>query len=462
MRNSLIVLWSAVLLVSCSPMNLNKLQQGLDAVARDGAVLCSKRNIPARNQESIRGFEKDTRYFRYGNHFIANIKELEDYANSVLNNIRECWPHKTRDSKVVVFLSPNFEAYTLKNSTIFISLSAFMKLRSEDELAALIAHEYSHVILGHHNKDRFQSALGTLSAFGQSHIQSSSRDADTSSRDLLILQVTDWLFQNALFPSWNRKQESSADDLGVKLLMSAGYNGDAFVHMLKNVSDSLQEQLSIIDRVKEAKSRRHSSVEEKLESGLTLISSNLKENYEASTDRADSIRVILDSYPGRSRAPLLSSEYRKVLSSSSIMAKLNYYGPAMTAHYVLLESPRRASEILKIYDYENEDAYIHMAQFRLFDHYNWKPGAEKALLSSIESGGAPSIAYIHLSERAERAGNLAKAYQFYQALDKEFDKPAEILPELIRLAKKLDRSTYSYEFRCFKSLNQSLIEQCQR
>ena len=451
----------AISLSACSAINIPSAAKISDTHKVEKQHLCGTKNIPTRTSKSRKGFNSDIRYMRFGNKYIADIPGLERYANTVLDNLKACGSAKTNDSKVVIFLSPNFEAYTLEHSTIFVSLGAIMKLRSEDELAALLAHEYSHVALGHHKKDRIEKVTSTASSLTKGYLEYFG--GDTSGTDLTKVKIAEWLSENALFPSWNRNQESAADQLGLNLLIQAGYNGDAFLVMLKNIGESIREQQSLLDRVWEANKSANNTVDSAMSSGMSILNLNLSENYKQTSERSDELRMALDEYPERSRNPLLAAEYRKAISDPKIVSRISYYGAVMTANRVLSESPSKAAQILKSrYRASGEDSYVHMTQYYLHQTYNRMADAENALHSAYSTGHAPASAYFLLAKNAEKKKDYSVTYDYYRAIDKDFDKPKDILPEMIRLGNRLNKLTYHYEARCFASLDADLIDRCKQ
>ncbi len=137
--------------------------------------------------------------------------------------------------------NPSFSAYSTPDGNIYVSMGCLENLKSEDEVAAIIAHELSHVLLGHHSADLvsdvqqkgqalYEIGIGAKTMLaGQKGI--SQRDARSIADAQLVTDTTDKL----VLPAWNRGQEREADLLGMDLLIKAGYSAPAMISMLEKL-----------------------------------------------------------------------------------------------------------------------------------------------------------------------------------------------------------------------------------
>ena len=145
-------------------------------------------------------------------------------------------------ARVYVRASGDWAAKSTADANLYIALGTLLRLDNEDEVAALLAHEASHVILGHADADIVQGVqqravqLSALATDAQDLIAggmgkgggsvASSVRVDEQSRALLL---------NSMFvtPAWTREQERDADRLGVDLLARAGYAPQAMAALLR-------------------------------------------------------------------------------------------------------------------------------------------------------------------------------------------------------------------------------------
>jgi predicted Zn-dependent protease len=167
---------------------------------------------------------------------------LDAYLNGILGRLLEQSPVSGVPARVYVRASNEWSAKSTADANIYVSLGILLRLDSEDEVAALLAHEAAHVILGHANSDVVQKLqqraiqLSALAVDAQRVVaeakgKGSTADAervrsDEQSRALLLNAAL-------LSPSWTRGQERNADRLGTDLLVRAGYSPEGMASLLE-------------------------------------------------------------------------------------------------------------------------------------------------------------------------------------------------------------------------------------
>jgi predicted Zn-dependent protease len=168
---------------------------------------------------------------------------LDAYLNGVLAELLGQSPVRQVPAKVYLRASGDWSARSTADANIFVSLGILLRLDTEDEVAALLAHEAAHVVLGHPNSDSVQAAqrrLAQLSALAvdaqRSIAQARGTSADASAADRARLEEQSralLLSTSVLSPSWTRGQERAADRLGVDLMVRAGYSPQGMVGLLE-------------------------------------------------------------------------------------------------------------------------------------------------------------------------------------------------------------------------------------
>jgi beta-barrel assembly-enhancing protease len=127
-------------------------------------------------------------------------------------------------------------AFAAPGGYIFVTRGAVELATSEDELAAVLAHEIAHVQRGH--------ALGSIK---KSRISAAYKDAIMNNVELdeqALSGLTETFngalddISSAYVKGYSRDTEFEADAVGVEILARAGYNTSAFVSYL----DRLQKQ----------------------------------------------------------------------------------------------------------------------------------------------------------------------------------------------------------------------------
>jgi predicted Zn-dependent protease len=125
--------------------------------------------------------------------------------------------------------TPDIGAYSGPNGYIMVTRGAISAMQDEAELAAVLAHEMSHVIDGDGAKAVKDAKL--LSA-GTEAMSAADR------RLAAFNQMSDHLVEKVLKSGWNQSQETAADENAVKLLIAAGYDPMGLPRFLKRMQAS--------------------------------------------------------------------------------------------------------------------------------------------------------------------------------------------------------------------------------
>ncbi|HLF18287.1 MAG TPA: M48 family metallopeptidase [Candidatus Omnitrophota bacterium] len=125
-------------------------------------------------------------------------------------------------------------AFTAPGGNIYVHSGLLNKLRTDDQLAAVLAHEIGHCAARHSVK-KFQAAL-TYDLIGQlvlSQIDSVSaqRMANLSSNAVMSI----------VFSSYSRKDEHEADRLAIKYMYLAGYDPQAIIETFEILKEEEKE-----------------------------------------------------------------------------------------------------------------------------------------------------------------------------------------------------------------------------
>ncbi|WP_299011052.1 M48 family metalloprotease [uncultured Tenacibaculum sp.] len=120
--------------------------------------------------------------------------------------------HLLRDEKTI-------NAFALPGGQVFITHALFSQLKNEDQLAGVLGHEIGHV-LGKHSNERITDAN-----FWKLLTMGASVGADLGELANSIGQQT--LLKNG------RGDELESDELGVKLMIDAGYNPENLIGVME-------------------------------------------------------------------------------------------------------------------------------------------------------------------------------------------------------------------------------------
>jgi beta-barrel assembly-enhancing protease len=136
--------------------------------------------------------------------------------------------------------SSEVNAFSLPGGPIYVNMGLVELADNEDELAAVIAHEMGHVAARHATEQMTAVQLSQLAMFVTlSAVGGLPPIAMEGTRLAYILGVL----------RYGRGMESEADQLGLELMESAGYDPRGMESMLKHIQDERREDPIMIERL---------------------------------------------------------------------------------------------------------------------------------------------------------------------------------------------------------------------
>jgi Zn-dependent protease with chaperone function len=211
---------------------------------------------------------------------VLEMPYTESQLNTMLAGIAANWPHPLPDQpRVKISMLNEYSGVTYANGTIVIGLGTFSPVletagaaaaaqgptvQSDQELQYLMAHEFSHYALGHHNKgdslagmQSFASKLTGL--YNTAAVLQEMRYQETADGGTFVVQDQSEVSQNVesaintfdlisalsargLAPAWNRNQEDEADVLALDLIKAEGINAPYYEAMFTSLYE--QETLT--------------------------------------------------------------------------------------------------------------------------------------------------------------------------------------------------------------------------
>ncbi len=113
-------------------------------------------------------------------------------------------------------------AFALPGGQVFITEALFSRLQNEDQLAGIFGHEIGHV-LARHGAERMAQIELTQGLTGAAVIASG--DYNTAQMAQMIGSMINM--------KYGRDQELQSDDLGVRLMVKAGYNPESLIDVME-------------------------------------------------------------------------------------------------------------------------------------------------------------------------------------------------------------------------------------
>ncbi|TAD91941.1 MAG: hypothetical protein EAZ99_01025 [Alphaproteobacteria bacterium] len=175
-------------------------------------------------------------------HWVVQDSRLNAYVRRIADRILDQWPGPRPSVQVWILQTETARIDISQSHDVFLSLYWLNAVTTEDALAFLIAHEISHVLLNHFDRDSFfkgyeavidlsmqVALLGISLASGRGSGQGAVTAAAEQAAGQALLTsmgtgvaLTE-LAETFMNPIWTRQQEFEADMLAVDLVAKAGY-----------------------------------------------------------------------------------------------------------------------------------------------------------------------------------------------------------------------------------------------
>jgi beta-barrel assembly-enhancing protease len=148
----------------------------------------------------------------------------------VANTIAATTPYKEHFDFHLLADPNTINAFALPGGQIFITVALLSQLTSEDQLAGVLGHEIGHVVARHSAEKLAQMEL----AQGLTGAVSMATYNPNSPNGSYIAQTV----ANMMQLKYGREQELQSDDLGVQLMMQAGYKPEELIQVMEVLKQS--------------------------------------------------------------------------------------------------------------------------------------------------------------------------------------------------------------------------------
>jgi predicted Zn-dependent protease len=172
---------------------------------------------------------------------LENAAPLVSYAEGILFKLAAAWAGPAPAPKVIVTADPSYAARVFPDGTVLIAQGLFVSADSEDELAFVLAHELSHVLLNHSEAEQHitqrQEVINLAGVAALAATSQSSKNQTAGTNILLGYLAVHSTNEFLLAPSWRREQEDEADLLGLDIASKAGYSYAASFRAMQRLKD---------------------------------------------------------------------------------------------------------------------------------------------------------------------------------------------------------------------------------
>jgi predicted Zn-dependent protease len=144
---------------------------------------------------------------------------VESYVNAIVDRLAGVAPGPRFDYQARVVNAADINAFSLPGGFIYVNRGLIEAVRSEGELAGVLAHEMAHVAQ-RHGTSQVSKAYGAQLGLGLLAGVLGGRDHRIGMGE----QIVGSLGLNALFMKFSRNAENEADRVGAQMMARAGYD----------------------------------------------------------------------------------------------------------------------------------------------------------------------------------------------------------------------------------------------
>lgn len=181
--------------------------------------------LPAPAARTWPDAEQDVLNQRARGYGLANIPGLQKYLDELLARIKvragvPDWP-----GRVYILATPALEAYATAAGNIYLSTSWIADATSEDELVALLGHEFGHIYLHYHQLEGAVQDADEFMKYTSVGVALARRTAQATGWTAVDSLATSYILGRELSTAaWGRGQESASDAFGLNLSLKLGYS----------------------------------------------------------------------------------------------------------------------------------------------------------------------------------------------------------------------------------------------
>jgi Zn-dependent protease with chaperone function len=221
---------------------------------------------------------------------LVALPAVEKQLQALLVRYAQAWPYQQLPAtpRILFRASDLYDAYALPDNTIVMSLGTLQQAESDSEIMFVLAHEYAHLLMGHHlkseqlggTKQLFKAAAGVYTAgVAMSQLRAGSSGLSVADRGKVdraakrasvISAGLQFALDDIFEPAWNRDQENEADALAMDLLVGSNMTIDNY----ENVFNRLQKAFEAQKASKERGKQFAQGMQKGLEAALKDISSD--------------------------------------------------------------------------------------------------------------------------------------------------------------------------------------------
>jgi len=156
---------------------------------------------------------------------LVSMPAMDAYLNRLYAQLKDMSGHPDWPGRVYVLADPALKSTASAAGNIYVSITWLQSMESEDEVFALLSHEFGHVYLNHSVVYDASDAGLVASQLGVIGVALAHRGTQVANLNgaYAIVAIRE-VAESTLMPAWKRSVEEEADRFGVALSLRAGYS----------------------------------------------------------------------------------------------------------------------------------------------------------------------------------------------------------------------------------------------
>ena len=458
-----------LLLAGCLTKNDLPLVSAYDR-SSDGGKFIDKYDFAANTYApDAEAAEKERRTIKAQSQGMAPLPGLQVYAQSVVDRLVQQSGVTTLSFKVYIAANMSPQAAAYPDGVILIHHRVFECAQNEDQLAFVLGHEISHVLLKHSASDFFEKIRPYLVTAVDVAASQMKDNGDIGK--VVKLYGSDLLARDVLMPIWDRGKEAEADRMGLDLMAKAGYNP-------KEALSWLEEQKRFEDAFESEHQVERNALEKAIfkegEKGqdnpalpqfnvMSLLSTALVEVQKATAQRHPDMQSRMDALLGYIDREYAEEQFRPVKADAYTAQRKKY--AEIFARYVTANDLRNrlsSGEALSAGEMRSmEKQVLTLVSGVTRDHpytrsvaasLRARQGKPALALENLDRAGSedgmlPLRMEIQRTELLWQLGRRDDSYARLREVSVYYDWPLAVFPDMLRAAQQLGRSNDLVELR---------------
>ena len=211
---------------------------------------------------------------------LVNDPFLNSYVNTIGKRLAETQEAKASGFpfSFQVVADPSINAFALPGGPMFINTGLLKAVDNEAQLAGVMGHEMSHVILRHGTNQASKQQLLSLPAILGQQMAGNSMIGQ-------LAQLGIGLGANSVFLKFSRTAESQADLTGSHLMAESGYNPIEMAHFFEKLNAKGQQAPQFLSDHPNPDNRQHAIEQE--------VATMPHQNYGYQTGQFDKMKQVV-------------------------------------------------------------------------------------------------------------------------------------------------------------------------